>query len=437
MQRGSLGQEDWLAQRLPAALVPLYRFCAVIALPVAIGLAAVRMGLIIDGMAPRYAIVDFRYFYVAGLAILDGVSAYGDAYVTLGQSVYDSSFANALFYSPSVLPLLAPLGLMSAGPASAAFMALTATTIILSIAVSGWNLRHRPMVLDWRLVTAAAVVVGACVLRPSISVLFLGNAKFLMLAGLVCWMAGALRLRGSPPGSWRDDWASLLLQSVGLAVVLMKPQYGVVLFLVCVARAEWRAGAIGAVIVSGLLYTIAAIPHGLLTYGFDFLGSIAAYSGRPENSDEVLIGLYALAAQTGFSGGVIMTLTLSVLAAALILWLLPGRVDPVATGLLCVALGIFVAPTHTTDTLLLVPALLLAGAAGPLWPRLLLVGAVLVLGLIDWALPPDLTLPAATLDLRMGLATLALFATAAALMALAKQPLTTEGVAEPERPSLC
>ncbi|MEL7174547.1 MAG: glycosyltransferase 87 family protein, partial [Pseudomonadota bacterium] len=322
MQQEPLGR-DLLARHLPDRLLPIYKLCAFVALPLAVALAGLRLGLVIVDLAPRYAIVDFRYFYVAGVAVLDGLSVYGDAYIALGQQIYDGSFLNAFFYSPTVLPLLAPLGLMAAGPASAAFMVVTASTIIASAAASGWILRHRPMLVDWRIVTAVAVVVGAGILRPSISTLFLGSGKFLMLAGLVLWMAGALRgAAGQGRHGW-EDWMGLGLQSVGLAIVLMKPQYGVVLFLVCIVRPAWRLGAIGAVLVSALLYGVAALPHGLFGYAFDFLESVSAYSGRPENSGEVLIGLYGIAGNLGVDGGVVMTLTLSVLAAAFLCWFLP------------------------------------------------------------------------------------------------------------------
>ncbi|MEL6577640.1 MAG: glycosyltransferase 87 family protein, partial [Pseudomonadota bacterium] len=268
MQQEPLGR-DLLARHLPDRLLPIYKLCALVALPLAVALAGLRLGLVIVDLAPRYAIVDFRYFYVAGVAVRDGLSVYGDAYIALGQQIYDGSFLNAFFYSPTVLPLLAPLGLMAAGPASAAFMVVTASTIIASAAASGWILRHRPMLVDWRIVTAVAVVVGAGILRPSISTLFLGSGKFLMLAGLVLWMAGALRgAAGQGRHGW-EDWMGLGLQSVGLAIVLMKPQYGLVLFLVSLAHAPWRAGAMGAVAVSGLLYAVAALPHGIVTYGFD------------------------------------------------------------------------------------------------------------------------------------------------------------------------
>lgn len=205
------------------------------------------------------------------------------------------------------------------------------------------------------------------------------------------------------------------LQSVGLAIVLMKPQYGLVLFLVSLAHAPWRAGAMGAVAVSGLLYAVAALPHGLVTYGFDFLSSIAAYSGRPENSDEVLIGLYALLTRLGVEGGVLMTLSFTAIAAGTLLWLLPGNPDPVATALLCVAIGIAVAPTHSTDALLLLPILALLGTAGALAPKLLLAGSYLSLSLVDWILPPQLSLEATSLGLRNGVATFALIATCMAL----------------------
>lgn len=399
---------DALSARLPAPVRRLYFALAAVALPAACILALLRLGLVVEGMAPRFAIVDFRFFHTAAVAFGQGVSVYGEAYLALGQALYDASFEARFFYAPTILPLLSPLSLLPPEMASAAFMVADAVVTVGSLAGAAWLLHARLMAVDWRLAGAAMVVLGAAILTPSVTVLFLGNVKFLMLAGLVLWIAGALRGR-------------LLAQAIGLTLLMMIPQLGLVLYLVALLTPAWRGGALGAAALSALLYVFAAWPHGLVEYAVAFVEAVSSYAVRPENDSARLIGLPFLLGHIGIGTGPLLTGALCLLGAGLTVALLPARRDPYATALLSVAIGIAVAPGHLTNALLLMPGLALVLTAGPVLPRLLLGLALLVLGSVEHALPGFGAAAPATEVLRSWIATAGLAAALAGLGLLARE----------------
>ncbi|MEL7172760.1 MAG: hypothetical protein AAFN05_07340, partial [Pseudomonadota bacterium] len=84
----------------------------------------------------------------------------------------------------------------------------------------------------------------------------------------------------------------------------------------------------------------------------------------------------------GVPTGPFATLLLCALGA-LMLYAVGPR-DPFSTGLAALSVGILAAPTHLTDVVVLLPALILAPSAGPLLPRAMIAIGVLCAGGIDW-----------------------------------------------------
>ncbi|MEM7528691.1 MAG: glycosyltransferase family 87 protein [Pseudomonadota bacterium] len=336
----------------------------------AIGVVLARFGLAIWGMRPGFAFVDYRYFYAAGVAFAQGLDVYGEAYLKLGQEIF-GFFPQPFYYPPSIVPLLAPLALFDPKTGSAVFMALSAGAVLACSVAAAALIRNRSLHVDWRLV-AAIVVLGAAVFRPAMSVMVLGNVKVFMLVGLVCWIAGALR-------------ASVVLQAVGLAILVMKPQLGLTLGLLALMRPAWRLGAVGAGLLSVGLYLLAAWPFGIFYYAMEYVGNVQSYTGQSTNPGEVLIGLHFFLDRLGLSVGAFATAGICLAAAALRALRNAAPLDPMATGFFAVAVGICAAPSHSNETLALMPVLALAATRGDIALKLVLAVSICGLGMLDWS----------------------------------------------------
>ncbi|MEL7139005.1 MAG: glycosyltransferase family 87 protein [Pseudomonadota bacterium] len=366
---------DVVGSLLPTKLQRIYRLLSIAAVVIGVSLALIRLGIIIYNMSPEFARIDFRFFYVAARSFVEGVSVYSDEYVGLGAEIYDGTFRALFFYPPTLLPVISPLALFDWAPASGVFMATDACITVASLFGACWLLRTRRMVIDWRMATGIAVLLGSAILTPSVSVLWLGQVKFVMLAGLVLWIAGIER-------------RSLILQAVGLTLLMMMPQVGIVLSLVALATPSWRLGLISAGILSLLIYAATAWPHGLFAYGIDFVTALSTYAEQPENDTSRLVGLAFLLGQLGVPLGPFVTVALCIMAAGAIFLFFDGERDPYAAAMLATAVGIFIAPGHSTNALLLMPGLALAMTAGSVLPRALLLGSLLVIGGIEHIISP-------------------------------------------------
>ncbi|MEL6768196.1 MAG: glycosyltransferase family 87 protein [Pseudomonadota bacterium] len=355
-----------------SALIRLLGFLAPVALPLVVVLVAVRYGSVIVGMAPQYAFIDTIYFYSAAVAFLEGVNPYTPGYEALGVERYGwrpPSFG-AFYYPPTLLPLIAPLGLMEPPAAGFAVMATNAGLIIGALALSLWRLHEDSPYLDWRIAGAAAIFVAALICYPPLETIVYGHIKPIFLAAFALWFVGVSR-------------GSTLLQAVGLTIMLLKPQLGIPLAGLAFLWAPWRGAAIAAGVATGVLYIIAAWQFGLFSFAFEFLANTARYtSDLSYNSAGRLIGVSMFLEAVGLPTGPFVTLTLCGVGVLVLRWI--GPKDAFASGLAALAIGLLAAPTHLTDVVVLLPALVLVPTAGPVLPRLMIAVGLLGAGGIDW-----------------------------------------------------
>jgi arabinofuranan 3-O-arabinosyltransferase len=163
--------------------------------------------------------VDFKPLWKAAEALLAGASPYAD---------------NARFvYTPSALPLLAPLGLLSSGSAHALFLIADAAMIVIAglmcLRIFGVPLRSP---------AAPLLILALSVFAPVDTTLHLGNVNGFILAGGIGFLLAATR------GHWRlGGWllgSTLALKPI-LAPVLLLPllyrQWGALVRAVAVPAA--------------------------------------------------------------------------------------------------------------------------------------------------------------------------------------------------------
>ncbi|MEM7497268.1 MAG: glycosyltransferase 87 family protein [Pseudomonadota bacterium] len=343
------------------------------AVPAVLLLALLRFGLIVHRMAPAYAQRDAGAFFLAGRSYLEGLNPYGDAFWQLSEDVYGFTMG-AFFNPPYTLPLLAPLGYVGPEMAGLALMILGPVATAAAIALALWMVRGRGFVLAWQFAAAIALFLGLLVFQPLVPTVVYGHIKPAVLLGLVVWAWAA-----------RAGWWPL--QAVALAVVMALPQFALPLLVVSALVPRWRLAAAGAVAACGALYLLAALPHGIFAFAFDWLSQAGGYSADPVNVPGVLVGASPLLDIIGLSAGAPVTLAVG-LAGGFAIWR-AGTVDPLVVAMGAAAVGIFAAPTHLPSALLLFPALAYVVASGPLLPRLALGVALTVLGMTDWFVDLD------------------------------------------------
>ncbi len=211
----------------------------------------------------HYGYADFRdAVYYPVVALLDGANPY-DAVAYARDYPVTSTFA---LYGPHTLLLHLPLGLLSPHAAAAAYFALTLTLMPL-VAVLALRLAGRTPDVTAVFALAALMLLS----RPGQSNLFLGQYAATMA------VAVALALR--PPGT--ATW----LVALGVALALMKPNYGLPLAVLLLARGEWRAvlgggaaAALAAAVPAAVIvaHTGLEAPLALLT------GNVSIFAAQPQ-----------------------------------------------------------------------------------------------------------------------------------------------------------
>lgn len=207
---------------------------------------------------------DFRtvvYFPVR--AMLEGVNPY---YSSRFIAAYPTDEPFGL-YSPAVLLLHLPFGLLPRGPAHFAFFVWSALLIpvLAFLLLRVASLDVTPARVFW---LAAFIAAG----RPVYMMLTLGQSALIFVIGVVL----ALHYAGSRP----------MLSGLGLALAVLKPTFGVPLVVLMLARRDYRAVRLG------VLFAVAsaAIPAAILlarSGGGEFVAAIrdnlTVYTGESVN----------------------------------------------------------------------------------------------------------------------------------------------------------
>ena len=264
----------------------------------------VRHILAVPGVADdsHAGLIDFRdQAYYPVRALLDGNNPY-DAARFMSEYPAVKVFAP---YSPVLLVLFLPFGLLPLGAAQAAYYAVT---VVLVLVLARMALRLG----GWRATTAQVFGLATLILcsRPGEWNAVLG--QFAVLGALA--ICAALAYGAERP----------VLAGVALAVSLFKPTYGVPVALLMLARGDRRAAYIGLAIAALLSLAVAAVlahsAGGVGPFVGAFANGIAAWraeSGDPLHTVYRVDAAALVARVLGHSPGIAVELAVTALVLGL------------------------------------------------------------------------------------------------------------------------
>jgi hypothetical protein len=316
--------------------------------------AAAALGVVILLLRARGGptIVDFKFFWLAGRAWSAGINPYlQPQYRALGIALFgDWTPVMTWLYPPHFLAFVLPYSLL---PSRAGLLAWNATGLILS-GIAAFLLGTLFARRDFgRMMPAAAMIAYLGLMSASGSALGVGQISFLMLFGvaLIAWGIG----REAP-----------FIGGVGMAIVMLKPQLGIVLccaipfFRYGVRMSAWGVllvvvGSLPGLVIGGVGATIQGFLHNLSDYrGIDY--NLPAYMTGLANPIHAATGRDMPAIPMSLAACVV---TVAAMAILHLRWRRAGAPDPqdAAAIYLLLSLGSVAAfvMLHVYDLVILCP----------------------------------------------------------------------------------
>lgn len=318
--------------------------------------ALMQIALVIPGEFSRFWWNDFRYFWFAGALWNEGLSPYGAEYLARGREAF-STFSAPFYYPPAMRALVAPLALAPMKEAAAAFFFVNCVLLFATCGMLAKIYKSFAPANTAYLMTAFFLVIGFAVLRQPLINAAVGQYTVFFLFFFTVLLYG-VRERNSA------------FIAIGLAILLIKPQFGAGLFVYCLLRREFRSAALKAGFIYAALTVWGMAPDfgGVLP---SFLKNLAAYTEHPVNLPEASAGLNFLLAQINLELHATSWLALiCVFAGAAALS--PMSATPPLAPLLIMTWSLIAAPTHSTDLTMLLPC---AGAIFLLRDKTMLLAA--------------------------------------------------------------
>jgi hypothetical protein len=328
-----------------------------------IGLAAVFVLVVVKQTLDDLFPYDFAYFHAAGRTWGAGKDPYGPAYAGFARSYIPPESA-LWVYPPQWWGITVPLGLLPMASA------VTAWKIAGLIALTAGS----ALLFDvFRAVTGRAWVATALVFSIVLSssdaawmTLRLGQSSLFVLLGFALMLHG-LRFHGPKR------------VALGLAILLLKPHFGLFFLLLLLGMRGGSRPALAAVALSAL----ACLPvlfsfgiEGTIASAVRYVSALSSYDTLSWNRPGSLTGATFLMAVLGIPAP--PTVAMIVIASAITAWLCRQKLalDPVDQSLVGLALFYAIVPLHNYDLILLPMFLLILPKLKP-WA-----GAFIALALI-------------------------------------------------------
>ena len=294
--------------------------------------------------------IDLKYVWVAGQLWADGINPYSDQFGVLGDQNFSAT--NTLdhwLYPPNWWVLSRGLAAFEIERATWMWRTFNAMLLVGGVLLAVLAFRDR---LHGSLVILGALLFGyVATMQPTAQSLTMGQTSILLYFGLCAVIFGLMRDR--------SVWVVL-----GLVLVALKPQAGLVVYAAIVALPQQRARVLSAVCVTGLLCVPAFVSAGFLPTVIGVVEAYLSYNGALEvtsaaNTTGVRHLIYA-----GF-GIDVPSLVLVLLASVLVFALtraLDGRETPVhfQVSVLILLAQISLVPLHSYDFMVAAPLGLLA-----------------------------------------------------------------------------
>ena len=315
--------------------------------------------------------LDFRFFWLAGDFWTKGESPYSAQYAAEAASRFQSLRGAIWYYTPNWFPLAAIFSLADPLTASRSWLAANAVLLLASAALNAAafrSLRAASSLADFNAPTASFVealppralfflFAGAMALSQAAgNTLHLGQSSMLIYFGASLLTFGAVRGRLSPG-------------AVGLAILMLKPQIGILICAGLVFSAYGRRAIALAALASIAMAApafIATPPDQLVA---DFARGVGLYTDQLYNMPPAVTGLRHL---VWVGGGVDMgsAFYLMLALAFACAFGLGGamRREPLKTADLiaaAIAIAVMTSPLHVYDFTLLGAIALYAAALPP------------------------------------------------------------------------
>ena len=328
---------------------------------------AERIASTFDGLFARYWWNDLCYFWSAGRMWREGVSPYSPGFIERANAIIPNPIIYSdFYYAPAIRPLTTLLALSPMDRTALVFFTANVFLIAISCALLADVVCRLNRAFDRRLVLAAFLLFALVLSRHPLVVASIGQITIFLTAAFSAHLYALASGR-------------LKLIPFSLAILLIKPQFGIGLFVLTMIDRRTRPHAFAGAAIYALLtaYGLSTYPLGSL---FGFLANIASYGEvargvSPAHSS----GLAFLIEAAGLHVPVAATLIL-LAAAPLLLRLRAPSARPELLAIAVMTWSVFAAPNHIEDFTLLVPALALAFVPGPAARAATIAGALILLG---------------------------------------------------------
>ena len=297
--------------------------------------------------------LTFKYLWFAGSLWQDGLNPYGDGYIILGQKLFESFNGQPLYYPPNWWPI-------------SNLLALFEYEIAMEI---------------WRFGSATAIITATLFLNEALKKIGIKTSKTYLIfyTGLVCFMQATVIGLSTGQTAIAMYFAFSLfiyaaictrpvLLSIGLCILLLKPQLGVPLFFALLPFRRFHLELLYTCALTFLFILPAAITIGPLETLLPYLKGLAQYSTFAANDPLNSTGLkkvIVLIVGADLSSSV--ATLLSIIAAVFIGFYYSKRQmsknsdrNLIGFFITLISLTAFVAPLHEYDLIIVAPIMFLA-----------------------------------------------------------------------------
>lgn len=292
-------------------------------------------------------LIDFKTVWLAGEIWRQGHSAYGPEYLAEGKRIFWESNVPFWFpYPPNWYPVARPLGNFSFDEASIYWRAISAVLLISGFwfaATSASKANPNIDILQYALFFMFVAVGSATAISLST-----GQTSILIFFGTAVFLWGYVQNRR-------------VAVALALAVLVMKPNFGLPFVAFCLFQREYWPAVIAAGVIALAMAAPALVPYGPVNVIGDYAAVLGQFHQVQTNTPETTTGLRNLFFHaTGIDLKSYFPMALACLTAAAI-----GAVPRndtrtrLAKCLFLIAASLFFVPMHTYDFIIIAPLVLL------------------------------------------------------------------------------
>lgn len=355
--------------------------------------------------------IDLKYIWAAGRLWAEGINPYTEIFATIGDRYLEGRPTNRLddwLYPPNWWVISRPLAGFDLDTATLIWRGLNAALVCGAVAlVIG---AFRDALGAWWPVAAGLALGFAATMQATAQSLTMGQTSIVLAFGLSATVFGLMRGR-------------LWVMVLGLALVALKPQVGLVVLATILAVPATRGAGLWALVVTGLLCIPSFLAVGAGATISGVIDTYLSYDGgievtSPANTTGLRHLVYVLSG-VELSSVILSVITALVLFVALSLYQRRAEVQhlPLIQASLVILVPIGFVGLHGYDFIIVLPLVMVPFlTALPLWLRAVFAfGLVLiwrssnVAEAIGWTYPGSLFHAGSLIDSTVSLGLVALF----------------------------